>query len=100
AVAQFAHERAAQECAQLRPFIPPAHEYPFLVRWRGWERGSGAAPKRDLFNVLDEPERFVFIAPELRRIPPRSDQLPAIVLLVNNVAANVAQRRFQHVENK
>ena len=100
AVAQLAHERPVQKSAQLRPLIPPAHEDPFLVRRRGRKRGSGATPERDLFDVLDQAERFVLVAPELRRITPRRDQLPAIVLLVNNVAANVAQRRFQHVENK
>src|SRR5437868_11846009 len=56
--------------------------------------------ERDLFDVLDQSEGFVFVPPKLRRITPRRHQLAATVLLINNVAAQIAQRRFQHVEYK
>src|SRR5439155_19150235 len=44
--------------------------------------------------------RLVLIAPEIRRITPRRDELAAAVLFVNDVAAQIAQRRLQHVKNK
>ncbi len=65
--------------------------------------GNGAAgslAQGNLFDVLDQAERLVFVAPEFRRITARGDQLAATVFLVNDVAAQIAQRRLQHVENE
>jgi len=46
------------------------------------------------------PERLIFVPPEFRSVTPRRHQLAAIVLLVNNIATQIAQRRFQNIENK
>ena len=72
AVAQFAHKSASQQRAQLRPFIVPANRE--RASSAAAPRGNGAhriAPQRNLFDVLDQAKRFIFVPPEFRRITPR-----------------------------
>ena len=66
----------------------------------GGKRRHRIAAQRHLLHVLDQAKGFVFIAPEFRRITPRRHELAAIVFLVNDVAAQIAQRRLEHVENE
>ena len=73
----------------------------FFCSRRGSGNGAtGSLRKRNLLNILDQPKRFIFVPPKFRCITPRRHQLSAIVLLVNNVATQIAQRRFQNIENK
>ena len=53
-----------------------------------------------MFDVLNQTKRLILVAPEVGRIAPRGDKLAATVFLVDDVAAQIAQRCFQHVENK
>ncbi len=53
-----------------------------------------------MLDVLNQAKRFILVAPEIGRVTARCHQLSARVLLVNDVAAQIAQRCFQHVENK
>ncbi len=100
AVAQLAHESAPQQSAQLRPFVVPANRLAHLLRRRGRQRQHRIAPQRHLLDVLNEAKRLVFVAPELRRVAARRHELAAIIFLVNDVAAQIAQRRLQHVEDE
>ena len=45
-----------------------------------------------MLDILNETECFVFIAPKFRRVTACRNELAAIVFLVNNVPADVAQR--------
>ena len=87
AIAQLTHERAAQERAQLSPFIVPTHWLALFPRWSGRQSGRRFFPERNVFDVLDEAKRFVLVPPKFRRVTARCDQLTAIILFVNNVAA-------------
>src|SRR6476661_4352887 len=80
----------------------PAERHPFLLlRRRGSRQGRDLfLAQRDLLNVLNQAKRLVFVPPKLRGITARRHQLSAVVLLVNNIATEIAQRRFQNVENK
>ena len=101
AVAQFAYESAPQQRAKLRPLVVPAEWQPLLSRPA--PRGNGSdrfLAQGNLFDVLDQAKRFVFVAPEFRRITARGNKLAAAVLLVNDVATQIAQRRLQHIENE
>src|SRR5207253_5022534 len=101
AIAQLADEGALQQGAQLCPFVVPAKRYPFfLLHRRAWQRRHWLLAQGYLLNILDQAEGFIFVPPEFRRVTPRRHQLTAIVLLVNNVVTEIAQRRFQNVENK
>ena len=101
AVTQLTNERAPHQRAELRPLVVPPNRpaFSFLHR-RRWQQRRLFAAQRNLFDVLDQAKRFVLVAPELRRITARRHQLAAAVLLVNNVAAQIAQRRFQYVKDK
>ena len=101
AVAQLAHESAAQQRAQLRPLVVPANRHrAFLRAAPAATAAAGSRAQRNLLDVLDQPERLVLVAPEFRRITAGRDELAAIVFLVDDVAAEVAQRRLQHVKNE
>src|SRR2546422_9371531 len=54
----------------------------------------------NLLDVLDQSERLVLVAPEFRRITARRDELTAAVFFVNDIAASIAQRRLQHINNE
>src|SRR5262249_38052297 len=100
-VAQFADERTTHQCAELRPFSVPADRRAFsLLRYRRRQRRRLLAPQPNLFYALNQSGPFVFVAPEFRRVTPGRDKLATTVLLVNDIAAQIAQRRFKNVENK
>src|SRR5205823_5810813 len=93
AIAQLADEGTLQQGAQLCPFVVPAKRHPFsLLHRRARQRRRWLLAQGNLLHILDQPERFIFVPPEFRRVTPRRHQLAAIVLLVNNVAAQIAQR--------
>src|SRR5207244_9945319 len=54
----------------------------------------------NLLDVLDQPERLVLIAPEFRRVTARCDELAPAVFLINDIAAQIPQRRLQHIKNE
>ena len=71
-----------------------------LLRRLRRQRRHRVAPQGYLLDVLEQAKRFVFVPPEIRRETARRHQLAAIILLVDDVAAQVAQRRLEHVEDE
>src|SRR5207244_5658084 len=60
-----------------------------LRRQRRWHQRRLFPAQRNLFNVLNQPERFVLIAPEFGRVTPSRNQLATTVLLINDVATQI-----------
>ena len=100
AIAQLADESAPHQRVKLRPFVVPANLCPLLLLRRCRQSRDRFAFERNLLHVLDQAKRFVFVAPEFRRVTARGNELSAIVLLVDNVAADIAQRRLEDVEDE
>ena len=61
---------------------------------------GGGRLGRGLTHVPHEAPGLVFVAPVIRGVAAHGYELAAVVLLVNDVAAQVAERRFKHVENE
>ena len=65
------------------------------LRIRGGVLRRGGLP-----HLLHQAVGLVFVPPVVGREPPRRNELPTVVFLENDVAAEVAQRRFEHIENE
>ena len=91
--------RGAGACATAS--IHRASESGSAVSWPGpLVAEQRIFPQRNLFDVLDQPKRFIFVPPEVGGITARRDELATVVFFVNDVAAQVAQRRFEHIEDE
>ena len=106
AIAHLRHEGAAEQRAELRPLIVPANRH---GRWTFAQRRRrprrSAARQRllaqvHLLHVLKQAEALVLVPPVIRRETARRHQLALRILLENDVAAQIAQRSFQHVEDE
>ena len=97
-ISQLADKCPLEQDDELVPLLPGADR---LAAPRGCLRGRGSLAERGrLLHVLHQPVGLVFVAPVVRREPPCGNELPAVVFLENDVAAEIAQRGFEHVENK
>ena len=99
-IAQFRSERPLPQRAQLRPLF--AYSESALLRgWQGRGRGRyGPLAHADLLHLLKQTEAVVLVAPVIGRKTSSRNKLAAVVLLVDDVSAQVAQRRLKHIENK
>ena len=66
--------------------MPPEWQT-LLLNWGDGKRRGRFFAQRNLFDILDQPERLVLVAPEFGGVTASRDQLPATVFLVNNVTA-------------
>src|SRR4029077_20067251 len=64
------------------------------------QRGGLLLLQRDLLDVLDQSERFVFVAPKVRRVTARRNELSTAVFLVDDVTAQIAQWRLEHIKDE
>ena len=99
-VAQFADERARQQRPELHR-LAPRDSPPRTARLRRGRRGlRGRGFGRRLAHLPHQPPGLVFVPPEIRRITAHRHELSAVVFLVDHIAAQIAQGRFQNVENE
>src|SRR6266850_4002813 len=98
--AEFARESTLQHRAKLRPLIVPPHRQPLPLHWCDRQRVGLLLVQRHLLDVLDQSERLVFVAPKIRRVPARRDELSTAVFLVDDVTAQIAQRCFEYIKDE
>src|SRR5438045_3884323 len=79
--------------------MPPQRQA-LPLRWWDRQRVGLLLLQRDLLDVLNQSERFVFVAPKIRRVTACRDELSTAVFLVDNVTAQIAQRRLEHIKDE
>ena len=97
-VAEFAQKGASQEDTELAEvlFRPES----LASAWVGRRCGGDFLGRGWLLDFLEQAMGFVFVAPVVRRVAAGGHELPPVVFLQNDVAAEVAERRFEHIENE
>ena len=104
-VAELADEGALEQDQELAEFVAPAEALPPLGALQEGALRLGAGGDGDtgggrLLHLLHEAVGLELVAPVFRGEAPRWDELAAVVLFVDDVAAQVAQRGLQHIEDE
>src|SRR5262249_35290519 len=89
-----------EQRTKLRPLIVPPQRQPLPLRRCDRQRFGLLLLQRDLLDVLDQSERFVFVAPKIRRVTARRDELSTAVFLVDDVTAQIAQRCLEDIKDE
>src|SRR5262245_35126620 len=82
-VAQLADESAPENRGETDPFISPALWSLLVARERQY--GCRFLFERDLPHFLDQPKRFILVAPIVRGVAARGHELSPAILFVNDI---------------